>query len=319
MGTMADPLHADGASISFLRLPYEIREQIYLEVLELNPRVERELSGYPARHIPRYVTVPIRSLPQPQAEAGKATSYKPLPSSRPLGYVPHNLLSTCKQIYHESRLLPFQTNEFVFVHWMTSATSYCDAVLRPMRAWQRDAIRHVRFEMGLEELSDRSSLNVYTCQLEHVCALLPGVRTMRMDLSCGVFPTDWFERDGETGEVRIREDWSGGRRWIEEGLREMRELRVVEVECSFLAWVTAPMGSREGKKRADDVLALGWCGKVEEILNQGRVGGRRTRVVAVANARDACLGDRWTWLSKADALTLSYMPSAPGNEFSELM
>ena len=316
---MAVPLHADGAYVSFLHLPYEIREQIYLEVLNLNPRIERELSGYPARHVPRYATVPIRPLPQSEAKAGGGTSYKSLSSTRPLGYIPHIILSTCKQIYHESRLLPFQTNEFVFTHWMTSATSYCEAVLRPMRAWQRDAIRHVRFDMGLEELSDMSSVNVYTCPLERVCALLPGVRTMRMNLSCGVFPTDWFEKDGETGEVRIREDWCGGRRWIEEGLREMGGLRVLEVECSFLAWVTPPRGSREEKKRVDEELALGWCGRVEEILNQGRVGERRTRVVAVASATNACSGDKGEWLAETDVLMLSYMPSAPGNEFSGFM
>jgi hypothetical protein len=305
-----DQFHPDGIYTSFLHLPCEIRQQIYRDVLELNPRVERELPGYPARHIPRYVTAPITPPTQSQIITCKAASYRSLPSYRPLGYIPHNLLRTCKQVYYEARLLPFQTNEFVFTQWMTSATCYCEAVLRPMQPWQRDAIRHVRFAMGLEELSDRSSVNVYACQLERVCALLPAVRTMRMDLSCRVSPTEWFEKDDKDG-VTMRDDWSGGRRWIDEGLRKMGALRVLEIECSFVVWMTPSRLSLDEKKGVEEELALGWCGKVDEILNEGRPEEMKTRVVAVANAQDSRSG-LGAKAAEEDALTLSHMPSGLG-------
>lgn len=301
------PSCTDGTYMSFLHLPIELRQQIYRELLELHPRVERELPGYPARSVPRYVTVPIKSHTPSAGRAREAVRYRPLPSWRPLGYIPHSLLRTCKQIYYEARTLPFNTNEFVFTPWMSSATSYCEAVVRPMEPWQRDAVRHVRFAVAVEELSGRSSsVIVHPCQLERVCALLPGVRTMRISLSCAVFPTVWFATD-ERGEVTVRGDWGCGRRWIDEGLRKMSALRVLEIEFSFPAWMASPGASSHEKKRAEEELAVRWCGRVDEILNEGRSEEIRTRVVAVAIERHACSGLNSRGLAEADDATLLSM------------
>ncbi|KAH8906269.1 hypothetical protein BR93DRAFT_979373 [Coniochaeta sp. PMI_546] len=314
-----DPLPADGAYISFLYLPYEIRQQIYRDVLEANPRVERELPGYPARRVSRYVTSPITPRNEIVITGGKSSRYQPIPSTRPLGYIPHNLLRTCKQIYYEARLFPFQTNEFVFTEWLTSAVSYCEAVLRCMQAWQRGSIRHVRFTMGLHELYDRPANErgarpSYQSRLDRICEQLPAVRTMRINLSCGNFPTEWFEKDLDSDQVTLKEDWSGGRRWIDEGLRKMSALRVVEIQCSFLAWMTPSNLPRAEKQRVEEELALSWCAKVEEILNGGRPEGTDAQVVAVTGTRDSCLG-----MTEVDALTLSFMPSSLSVDFSGSM
>ncbi|KAB5567031.1 hypothetical protein GE09DRAFT_755049 [Coniochaeta sp. 2T2.1] len=309
-----DPPYVDRVCTSFLHLPLEIREQIYRDVLDNNPQLERELPGYPARERPKHVTAPI-------AIPGKSSTYKPLPSSRPLGYIPSALLQTCRQIYHEARRQPFTTNEFVFTEWMTSATSHCDAVLRSLKPWQRKAIRHVRFAMGLHELYDdpvneRGHRPAYSHRLDCVLAQLPGVRTVRLNLTSGIFPTPWFERDVETEEVKVksRDDWRGGRRWIDEGLGKMPELRTVEVECSFLVWMTPAKVSVEEKRSVEEELAVGWCARVEEVLNEGREGEEWTRVVAVAKPRDeeAGSGVRCRPQAVEDALTLSFMPSGLG-------
>ncbi|OIW25929.1 hypothetical protein CONLIGDRAFT_635700 [Coniochaeta ligniaria NRRL 30616] len=326
---VVDQSCADEVCISFLHLPLEIRQQIYRHVLDAHPRVERELPGYPARGIRRYVTSRITRQNQSASIAREAASYQPLPSSKPLGYIPRNLLCACKQIYTEARLVPFQTNELVFTEWMTSAVSYCEAVLRPMQSWQRAAIRHVRFTMGLHELYDRPANEhglspSFRCRLEHVCALLPGVRTMRINLSSGDFPTAWFEKGRDRDETTMKEDWSGGRRWIDEGLRKMGSLRVVEIECSFLVWMTPAWLPRAEKQRVEEELALRWCAKVEEILNEGRPDGMRTRVFAVTSVggsspKDSCSGMEAGPLAEADALTLSFMPSSLGVDFSGTM
>jgi hypothetical protein len=322
--SMVNPSYADGSCISLLDLPGEIRHQIYLYVLELHPRVDRELPGYPARHIARYVTEPIRPPLPSVAIASIATNYKPLPSSRPLCYMPHNLLRTCKQIYYEARLVPFQTNEFVFTEWMTSATSYCDAILRSMQPWQRQAIRHVCFAMGLGELSPglsstakQADQTISDCQFGSVCAMLPGVRTMRMNLSCGVFHTEWFEQNVQTGELKMKEEWGErGRRWIHEGLARMGDLRVMEIECAFLTWLTPPTGSPDDKRKDDAMFALAWCKKVEEILNEGLSEKAGTRVVAVTDVRNSRADMSRGQPSHAGALALSYMSSGFGIEFS---
>ncbi|KAB5584805.1 hypothetical protein GE09DRAFT_4745 [Coniochaeta sp. 2T2.1] len=309
--------YADRVCTSFLHLPLEMREQIYRDVLENNPQLERELPGYPARERPKHLTAPITT------PGNKSSTYKPLPSSRPLGYIPSSLLQTCRQIYHEARLVPFTTNEFVFTEWMTSATSHCDAVVRCLEPWQRKAIRHVRFAMGLHELYDdpvneRGHRPAYSHRLDCVLAQLPGVRTVRLNLTSGIFPTPWFERDVETEEVKVKskDDWRGGRRWIDQGLGKMPALRTVEIECCFLVWMTPAKVSVEEKSRAEEQLAVGWCATVEEVLNEGREEGEeRTRVVAVAKPRDweaGGSGVRCRPQTVEDALTLSFMPSGLG-------
>jgi hypothetical protein len=193
-----------------------------------------------------------------------------------------------------------------------------------MQLWQRSEIRHVRFTMGLHELYERPANGVearpsYQFRLDRICALLPAVRTIRLNLSSGTFPTEWFEKDSERDEVTIREDWGGGRRWIDEGLRKMSALRVVEIECSFLKWMTPSGLPHDEKKSVEEGLALGWCAKVEDLLNEGRPEEVRTKIVAVATARDSCSGMEAGPLGAVDALTLSFMPSSLSVDFSGSM
>lgn len=228
--------------------------------------------------------------------------------------MPHNLLRTCKQIYYEARLIPFQTNEFVFTEWMTSAVGFCNAVLLCMQPWQRSAIRHVRFAMGLYELYDQPAnergARPYQFRLDRVCGQLSAVQTMRINLSCGNFPTEWFERELDKEEVTMKEDWSGGRRWIDEGLRKMGALKVVEIECSFLVWMTPSGLPAAEKNRVENELALGWCAKVEDILNEGRPEDMRTRVVAVTSRRPLSSRTEAGPPAVVDASTQYFMPSS---------
>jgi len=77
-----------------------------------------------------------------------------LPASRPCSRLPTALLLSSRTIYHESRTLPYSTNEFVFPSWFTSglcsATNFFTTNL--VTDWQRDSVRWVRIEVLSKDL-----------------------------------------------------------------------------------------------------------------------------------------------------------------------
>lgn len=113
---------------TLLTLPLKLRLQIYTHLLALHPLPASPLpADYPSPSSRSYILAPI--IPLPLLSPGTITT------TRPLCQLPTALLLTSRQLYLESRLLPFQTNEFSFVTWFSSGLSAARAVLAGWVAW----------------------------------------------------------------------------------------------------------------------------------------------------------------------------------------
>lgn len=113
---------------TLLTLPLELRLQIYTHLLALHPLPTSPLpADYPSPSSRSYFLAPIIHLPL--LSPGTTTT------TCPLCHLPTALLLTSRQLYLESRLLPFQTNEFSFVTWFSSGLSAARAVLAGWVAW----------------------------------------------------------------------------------------------------------------------------------------------------------------------------------------
>jgi hypothetical protein len=130
-----------------LRLPAETRNQIYESALS-NPTYEFGLEG-----------------------RGRASNPN---------FEPHRLglLRTCRRLYHDTRLLPFNLNEFQF-DWSLTLRSFHDI----LTVAQRHAVRRVNFyfDFGFEDVTwlARHSLN----GPQHIAFghMWPGVRKVRVE------------------------------------------------------------------------------------------------------------------------------------------
>ncbi len=128
-----------------------------------------------------------------------------------------------------------------------------------MEPWQRDNMRHARLELHVKDIGNAERLPHW----EELCGLWSdGPRTLRLkiELETGYFAGS--KRTGTSGPTRqcyFRESGSGGSaavppgwscepyQWIDEGLRQLRGLRRLEVELAAfplnndqkLAWCRA--------------------------------------------------------------------------------
>ncbi|KAF4963375.1 hypothetical protein FZEAL_10940, partial [Fusarium zealandicum] len=142
-----EPHHQD---ITFLSLPFEIRLHIYHWLHLLSPVRHAQLAPwYPTPVHCQYI---LRHLDPQQDDSSleRDTELEPvglLSPYRPLSGLPTSLLRANSQIYHESRLIPFTHNEFVFVNWFASGLWAARAFTRALAPWQRSALRFVRLEV----------------------------------------------------------------------------------------------------------------------------------------------------------------------------
>jgi len=293
---------------SFLNLPLEIRLEIYRWVHLLNPAQERELCPwYPApKHSAYFLTPMIPSVqwregeqdktyilgpsssrrgsaesiigpgPKPGSEAEPSqspTRDKPqlLSPYRPLGYIPSNLLRTCRQVYAEAQEIPFCENEFVFINWFSSGLSAANAFVRGLKPWQRSAMRYTRLEMQARDLGDATRLAVW----EELCGnWTQGLRGLRLKISMdGVGQEPSPDEEGlpwwPLGRSAPR-SWTRDRfRWVA-SLQKLTELRALEVEIV-------------GIKTLANADKIEWCRVLAEKLNEGRQVNldQRVKVVSV--------------------------------------
>lgn len=249
---------------TLLTLPLELRLQIFTHLLALHPLPASPLpADYPSPPSHAYFLAPI--IPLPLLSPGTTTT-----TTRPLCHLPTALLLTSRQLYLESRLLPFQTNEFSFVTWFSSGLSAARAVLAGWAGWQREGVRFVRVEVGLGELEGGAGV------WEGVFGEkgLVGLRGLRLGVDVGEGMGEGLRGIGEG-------KWG----WVE-GLRGMRGLSVVEVEIG-------------GRSEEEVGEWEDWCMEVEGRVNEGREGRGfgRVRVVYVGRGEEGV-----TALGKARAL-----------------
>lgn len=252
----------------FLDLPSEIRFQIYRWLHLMCPVRHAQLAPwYPTPVHCQYVLRRVVDGDEPTADEPNAPEPKPTstsPSSdmlspfRPLSGLPTGLLQSNSQIYHESRLLPFTANEFVFVNWFASGLWAARAFTRALEPWQRRDMRFVRLEILARDLVGNGGGS--GAGQEEWLALCddwaPGVRGLRMKLVLGGTATGVMAAnagpDPEKAAGGFAELQELSRQRIANGLSRMGKLERVEMEL-----VTREL--EKGDK-------LRWCAALEEEL-----------------------------------------------------
>ncbi|KAF6815948.1 hypothetical protein CSOJ01_03217 [Colletotrichum sojae] len=291
-GTMAKPndetstsTTASASESPLLSLPYEIREQIYGWVHAMHPIQHAQLAPwYPTPSYSSYFLKLVRPGVDAEAPAvgeGRTKSVERgkdardgkksqaaadddarllLSPHRPLCGLPSALLRANSQVYDECRIMPFHTNEFVFVNWFSSGLWAARAFTRGLKPWQQDQMRYTRLEM-----LGRDFTGPALKEWIELCACWSrGLRGLRLKILIGggIFePTATFaslNNNAEAQAMDISRFPEPRPEWIEQGLRKMGSLRQLEVELSVLDW--------------DDAQKIEWCESLAEILNDGREG-----------------------------------------------
>ncbi|KAH8650644.1 hypothetical protein BGZ60DRAFT_193589 [Tricladium varicosporioides] len=253
----------DQCRITFTSIPTEIRLHIYLYVLLIHPVRHAHLAS--VSNLP----LPLEGLRRPQI-----SFHSELPNLTPLGRsipsqlllsqscmdrysktispskIPFGLLVSCRQIYEETRLLPFHSSNFSFINWHNDGIYAARHFSRSLREWQSDALRHVSLEIrdyhlkswNLEEWKELVSLWCGVRQLRLFIqssskrkANSTTVLDARLDLESR---RDAYLRSqgggfgvsGVPGEAADNfELFSIESRWVKEGLLNLKGLRYVEL------------------------------------------------------------------------------------------
>ncbi|KAI0839298.1 hypothetical protein F5Y06DRAFT_31680 [Hypoxylon sp. FL0890] len=260
----------DESFFPFMELPFEIRLQVYRWLHLMNPiRLTQFAPWYPIpvnrAYFVKAVTPPLcdsdaleipDETPRPIASA-----VGPLLSPcRPYCCMPTAMLQASKQIYYESRQLPFRENEFVFVNWFASGLWAARSFIRGLRAWQTQTMRYARLELLSRDLSGR-----HVDEWKELCgAWATGLRGLRLKILAGGgsgtgVGVSWVvagspQRGAPT--VNVRDSDGKAELWIENGLKQLKRLRYLEVELSVADW--------------DAQTKLEWCRCLEEAINESK-------------------------------------------------
>ncbi|KAL7620836.1 hypothetical protein AAE478_009834 [Parahypoxylon ruwenzoriense] len=278
----------DEAFFPFMELPLEIRLQVYRWLHLMTPiRLTQFAPWYPNPVSRTYQVRAIIPNPEPvcdlrcdsdeetltqtiaeERQEPQAVSPSPplLSPWRPHCCIPTAVLQTSKQMYFETRQLPFLENEFVFVNWFSSGLWAARSFLRGLRPWQTQTMRYARLE-----LLSRDLLGRYVEEWKELCgSWAVGLRGLRLKILSGGGGSNtggagggamgsWVvaglpQRGGPT--VKVRNSDGGVDEWIENGLKLLKQLRRLEVELSVADW--------------DDKTKLDWCLSLEEVLNESK-------------------------------------------------
>ncbi|OTA86675.1 hypothetical protein M434DRAFT_15770 [Hypoxylon sp. CO27-5] len=279
----------DEAFFPFMELPLEIRLQVYRWLHLMNPiRLTQFAPWYPIP-VNRAYFVKAVTLPLCDADAKVIPDETPRPIAsavgpllspcRPYCCMPSAVLQASKQIYYESRLLPFRENEFVFVNWFASGLWAARSFIRGLRAWQTQSMRYARLELLSRDLSGR-----HVDEWRELCgAWAGGLRGLRLKIlsgggsGTGAAGVSWVvagspQRGAPT--VNVRDSDGRAELWIENGLKQLKRLRCLEVELSVADW--------------DATAKLDWCRSLEEVLNESKADTeQRVRVRCVEREHEA--------------------------------
>ncbi|OCL03183.1 hypothetical protein AOQ84DRAFT_442893 [Glonium stellatum] len=87
-----------------------------------------------------------------------------------------SLLRTCKQLYYETRLLPYSTNTFSF----RSPKAFGIWALNQLDVYQRAAVEKIRVEQDLAQPPEGRDQEWYDIFNEHLASHFPGLRTVHI-------------------------------------------------------------------------------------------------------------------------------------------
>ncbi|KAI1642644.1 uncharacterized protein F4817DRAFT_362079 [Daldinia loculata] len=267
----------DEGFFPLMELPLEIRLQIYRWVHLMTPiQLTQFAPWYPnpvyhAYHVKAVALdtetdSPRHNFGVPKDLAGnqKQIAERPqlLSPYRPNCCMPTSILIANRQIYHESRHLPFLENEFVFVNWFTSGLWAARSFMKGLQPWQL-TMRYARLELLSRDLMGRSLED-----WRDLCgAWAPGLKGLRLKILSGgggggtsaTGGMSWVvagppQKGAPT--VRIRDSDGRAAGWIETGLKLLKRLQRLEVELSVADW--------------DARAKLEWCRSLEETVNESK-------------------------------------------------
>ncbi|KAI2619029.1 hypothetical protein GGS26DRAFT_595718 [Hypomontagnella submonticulosa] len=279
----------DEAPFPFMELPLEIRLQVYRWLHLMTPITLTQFAPwypnpvYRSYHV-KTVTLgdDINTLGVEPGALVASQIPKPLLSpSRPHCCMPTAMLLASRQIYYETRQIPFLENEFVFVNWFASGLWAARTFTKGLRPWQH-TMRYARLELLSRDLSGR-----HAEEWKELCkAWSTGLRGLRLKILSGggasggvaaARGVSWVvaglpERGAPT--VRVRDSEGRVEGWVEKGLKRLRYLRCLEVELSVPDW--------------DDGAKLDWCRCLEQAVNEAKADTEpQVRVLCVErDARD---------------------------------
>lgn len=269
------------AHLSFLDLPCEIRLQIYHLVYLSNTVPSQRFA--PFIKTPAYVTrVVVAKTGTGTAEAADEKALEAivvekrlLSSHRPMCYIPASLLQSCRQIYHETRSIPFHENEFSFVNWFRTGLEAAVSFSEGLTVWQRAETRYARLEVYDGHVIRE---DLYSLRWTTLCGFWTGLRGLRLVLkkteqnysNIAEGQQDkwrnWVQLDADVSVWELVEGSTG---WVSQGLSRLDQLQQLEVELDY-----PRMTNRE---------KLRWCGLLQEIL---RASSGRMEVVVTCIERE---------------------------------
>ncbi|KAI1497663.1 hypothetical protein F5X99DRAFT_358961 [Biscogniauxia marginata] len=278
----------------FLRLPFEIRQEIYRWLHLMSPVKQAQLMPwYPAPIHKAYVLkgigerrqseplglwdnpealnllgllmgTPVTEADAPRAGLPPRTLLSP---HRPFGRLPPALLTASRQIYHECRELPFEENEFVFANWFASGLWAARSAVEALRPWQARRMRWVRLELLARDIAGAA----FAPEWEELCRWWGrGLQGLRLKIASAAGAAEEEEEGrGATPIAAVRDADGAPLGWVAGGLALLRGLRCLEVELVAAGW--------------DDQAKIEWCRDLEEALNESRdsVDDDPVRVVCV--------------------------------------
>jgi hypothetical protein len=294
---------------TLLTIPLELRLQIYSYVLIGHPIHHAHLAPldppttFQGMNTSEFHTTRLAPSPNPQetavrtlithlssssAESHKLAALYPISQPRMFsrhqriqGKIPTALLVSCKQVYEESKMTPWEQNTFTFINWFWSGVYASRQFSRSLRPWQSDAMRSVGVEVlgrdlrvdGMKRLGGGIGVSEMGEWWE-LCGLWKGVWGLRLGVKGAVCEKRREEVDGSVdrnGQLRTvgeQPQPDNGildvkAEWIQTGLLQMKELRWIEIE------IEDEDVSRETK--------IAFCGQLEGAFNQIAEGQQEDR------------------------------------------
>lgn len=252
-------------SIGLLDLPYEIRLHIYHLVHVSSPAHHPQLAPwYPIPTCRTYIAQAVVlegganiaeanitecKTPEQHVQIRPRTT-RLLSPHRSLCHIPTAFLQCCQQIYHETRCIPFQENEFVFINWFSSGLSSALSFTRGRKPWQREEMRFVRLEVFAKDIATETRFTDWV----ELCGFWAGLRGLRllvrMDGEGAYQALGQYPKKGKLGD--LWELVGEKTEWISQGLGLLGGLRQLEIELTDVKWT--------------DQEKVRWCGRVQEVL-----------------------------------------------------
>ncbi|TAQ88154.1 hypothetical protein B7494_g3541 [Chlorociboria aeruginascens] len=273
---------------SLLTIPLEIRLHIYTYILHDNPIRHAHLAPMNSYVLDKNIekelcTTTILS----EGRSPHTTTWLRIQNTPPpvQNKLPTSILLTCKQIYTESRALPFHTSTFSFVNWFWSGVYAARQFSQGLKPWQRHEIRWINVEVlgrdllrnGWADIGGAEESGLLKClhgtkaeEWEDLCNLLKGLWGMKLGIKGNYGGKDGNEDSDSAEQVEMTSEgiFDTNQEWIR-GLLSMDSLRWIELEIE-------DENTGRGEK-------LRFCRDLEHTLDKSRETswGGHTKVILV--------------------------------------